>query len=69
MYIYIYIYIYIYEGLGGSCVGFGKPKKDYFDSAVSAASIVHRQKHGLSNDVKLRAIHIGDIHICAYACI
>eukprot|EP00596_Hydrurales_sp_CCMP1899_P006136 CAMPEP_0119051940 /NCGR_PEP_ID=MMETSP1177-20130426/73391_1 /TAXON_ID=2985 /ORGANISM="Ochromonas sp, Strain CCMP1899" /LENGTH=207 /DNA_ID=CAMNT_0007031313 /DNA_START=631 /DNA_END=1254 /DNA_ORIENTATION=- len=50
----------IYEGLGGTCVGFGKPNKEYFDSAVSAASIVHRQKNGLSNDAKLRAIHIGD---------
>ena len=49
-----------YESMGGTCVGFGKPNRDHFTSAVEMASIVHRKKYGISENVKLRALHIGD---------
>ena len=49
-----------YEELGGTCIGFGKPNKEYFSLAIEMASKVHRQKYGISENVKLRAVHIGD---------
>ena len=49
-----------YEDMGGSCVGFGKPNKRYFELAVEMASAAHREKYGISENVKLRAIQIGD---------
>lgn len=49
-----------YESMGGTCVGFGKPNRDHFTSAVEMASIVHRKKYGISDNIKLRALHIGD---------
>lgn len=49
-----------YEELGGQCVGFGKPNKEYFTLAIEMASKVHREKYGISENVILRAIHIGD---------
>jgi HAD superfamily hydrolase (TIGR01459 family) len=49
-----------YENIGGTCVGFGKPNKEYFATAYKMASSVHREKFGISENVKLRAIHVGD---------
>ena len=43
-----------YERLGGTCVGFGKPHKEFFERAVAAAVT------GRNNNKKLRALHIGD---------
>ena len=49
-----------YEDLGGMCVGFGKPNAEFFRTAIDMAGKVHREKHSISDNVKLRAIHIGD---------
>ena len=49
-----------YENIGGTCVGFGKPNKEYFATAYKMAAGVHREKFGISENVKLRAIHVGD---------
>ena len=49
-----------YEEMGGTCVGFGKPNKEYFALAMEMASRVHRETYGISSNVLLKAIHIGD---------
>ena len=47
-----------YLRLGGSCTGFGKPYKEFFEHALVTAEIIHRKK--VPSTKKLRVLHIGD---------
>ena len=49
-----------YENLGGICIGFGKPNAEFFGTAIEMAGKVHRERYGINDNVRLRALHIGD---------